>query len=252
MPPRKYRNPSQNVKILIPDSIKIFAYTYLGLFLPTVPLMVLGAAIGGAVPNVPSWAEGNETGSAGGVLAAMLISAGGFGKFIVVLLAFSILGNIAASLYSITLNFQMLLPILVRVPRAVFSVIMTAIIIPVSIKAAESFFASLENFIGIIAYWAAAFIAIVTTEHVVFRKGDCSSYKHSSWNVAQELPSGIAALAAGVMSFGMVVPCMAQIWYVGPIAETTGDIGFEMAMCISAVLYVPFRTLEIRLRGGRL
>jgi len=77
---------------------KVFAYTYGGLIGPTVPLMVLGAAIGGAVPNVPSWAEGNEQNSAGGVLAAMLQPAGGFGKFLVVLLSFSILGNFSATM----------------------------------------------------------------------------------------------------------------------------------------------------------
>lgn len=51
--------------------------------------MILGAAIGGAVPNVPSWSAGYETNSASGVLAAMLHPAGGFGQFVTVLLAVS-------------------------------------------------------------------------------------------------------------------------------------------------------------------
>jgi hypothetical protein len=42
------------------------------------------------------------------------------------------------------------------------------------------------------------------------------------------------------------------VWYTGPIAKTTGDIGFEVAFALSVLLYVPFRTLEIRLQGGRL
>jgi len=191
--------------------LRIFAYTYSGLFIPSVPLMILGVAIGGAVSNVPSWAEGYDTGSAGGVLAAMLSSAGGFGRFVVVLLAFSILGNIAASVYAITLNFQMLLPIFVRVPRLAFSIVITTIIIPVSIKAAESFFDSLENFISVIGYWSAAFISIVVTEHLIFRNGDCSTYEHAIWNVASELPTGIAALGAGALSFALIIPCMSQI-----------------------------------------
>ncbi|KAH0171237.1 cytosine-purine permease, partial [Aureobasidium melanogenum] len=74
---------------MVPEasSAKVFAYTYGGLFLPTVPLLVLGAAIGGACPNVPSWQAGYDSTSVGGVLAAMLEPAGGFGKFVVVLLA---------------------------------------------------------------------------------------------------------------------------------------------------------------------
>jgi purine-cytosine permease-like protein len=229
--------------------IRIFAYVYAGLAGPTIPLMVLGAAIGGAIPNVPSWNEGYENNSIGGVLAAMLSPAGGFGKFMLVIAALSIIGNMAASLYSISINFQMLLPVLVRVPRAVFSIVAIAVIIPVSIKAADSFFDALENFIGIIAYWSAAFTAIVIVEHVVFRKKNYLSYDHAIWDVRKELPTGIPALAAGIMSFGLVVPSMAQIWYTGPIAEKTGDIGFEMAFAVSAILYVPFRALEIRLRG---
>jgi NCS1 nucleoside transporter family len=233
-------------------SWKIFAYTYCGLVVPTIPLMILGAAIGGAVPNVASWTQGYDTDSAGGVLAAMLEPAHGFGKFLVVLLAFSILGNIAATMYSITLNFQLLIPWLVHVPRALFAIVITAIVIPISIRAATSFFNNLENFIGIIGYWASAFVAVVIVEHAWFRKSDYSTYEHGIWNVYKRLPSGIAALAAGVCSFGMVIPCMAQIWYTGPIAVHTGDIGFEMAFVITAILYVPFRYLEIKLQGGNL
>jgi purine-cytosine permease-like protein len=212
-------------------------------------MMVLGAAIGGAVPNNPTWNAMYEEYSVGGVLAAMLSSAGGFGRFIVVILAFSVLGNIAASLYSITLNFQILLPVLLKVPRAVFAIVITAVVIPVSIKAASTFFAALENFIGVIGYWSAAFVAVVVTEHIVFRKQDCSSYDHMSWNVRSALPTGIAGIGAGALSFGLIIPCMSQIWYVGPIAETTGDIGFEVAFFLTALLYLPFRALEIKLRG---
>lgn len=213
--------------------------------------MVLGAAIGGAVPNIPSWQEAYDRDSAGGVLAAMLSPAGGFGKFIVVVLAFSIIGNIAASLYSISLNFQILLPrvLVAHVPRALFAIVITAVIIPVSIKAASSFFDSLENFLGIISYWSAAFVAVVLVEHLLFRKRDCFSYNPEYWNVAEKLPTGVAALAAAVLSFALIIPCMDQIWYVGPIAETTGDIGFEMGFAVSAVLYVPLRALELRFRG---
>ncbi|EER29121.1 hypothetical protein D8B26_000395 [Coccidioides posadasii str. Silveira] len=230
------------------SSKRIFAYVYLGLFVPTVPLMILGAAVGGAVPNVPDWAQAHETGSVGAIFASMLSPAGGFGKFITVLLAFSTLGNIAATIYSITLNFQILLPVLVRVPRALFAFVFIAIIIPISIRAASSFFASLENFIGVIAYWSAAFFSIVTVEHLVFRKGRYESYDPTIWNVGSALPSGVSALAAGVLSFALVIPCMSQTWYVGPIAKKTGDIGFEIALVLSALLYLPLRAAEIKWR----
>lgn len=230
------------------SSKKVFAYTYAGLFLPTVPLMILGAAIGGACANVPSWQAGYDSTSVGGVLAAMLEPAGGFGKFVVVVLAFSLLGNIAATMYSITLNFQLLLPWMIRVPRFLFAIVITAIVIPVAIRAATSFFNNLENFIGVIGYWASAFVAVVVIEHAWFRDSDCSAYDHEKWDKRDMLPSGVAAIAACALSFAVVIPCMAQVWYTGPVAETTGDIGFELAFVVTGLLYVPFRYVEIRLQ----
>lgn len=238
-------------QILTNCSIKIFAYTYSGLCIPTTLLMALGAAIGGAVPQNPTWQVGYKTTSVGGVFAAMLEPVGGFGKFLVVVLSLSILGNIAATMYSISLNFQLLVPWLVRIPRAVFSIVITAIVIPISIRAAVSFFDSLENFIGIIGYWSAAFFAVVTVEHVLFRKSNTSEYDHHAWNRRSLLPSGLSAIAAAVLSFGLVIPCMSQVWYTGPIAVFTGDIGFEVAFVVTAILYVPFRSLEIKMAGKK-
>ena len=59
------------------------------------------------------------------------------------------------------------------------------------------------------------------------------------------------ALAAGLLSVALIVPSMEQVWYTGPIAKYTGDIGFEVAFAVSALLYWPLRTLELR-HGGRL
>lgn len=225
-------------------SWRIFLYAYLGVIVPTIPLMVLGAAIGGAISSVPEWQAGYDNNLVGGVLAAMLAPANGFGSFVVVVLALTLLGNISGSMYSITLNFQTLVPWLARVPRYVFAVIVTAIIIPVSIKAAEDFFVNLENFVGLIGYWTAAFVGVLVAEHWVFRRNDCEAYEHIAWNDARLLPPGLAAITACVLSFGLIIPCMAQIWYTGPIAKTTGDIGFEVALVLAPLLYVPLRWLE--------
>jgi hypothetical protein len=42
---------------------------------------------------------------------------------------------------------------------------------------------------------------------------------------------------------------MAQVWWTGPIAETTGDIGFEVAFVLSGLLYVPLRWAEKKWTG---
>ncbi|OTB02414.1 hypothetical protein M426DRAFT_62360 [Hypoxylon sp. CI-4A] len=231
------------------SSVRLFLYGYLGLVLPSIFLMILGAAIGGAITSIPEWQEGYDTTQVGGVLAAMLSKAGGFGKFVVVVLSLTLLGNISATMYSITLNFQILVPQLVVIPRYMFSIVVTAIIIPISVKAAVKFFDSLENFIALIGYWSAAFVAVLMVEHNVFRGGRYDTYDHDSWNVASRLPWGVAALTASVLSFGLVIPSMSQVWFEGPIAEKAGDIGFEMAFAVTAVLYLPLRFLEKRLSG---
>lgn len=228
---------------------RIFLYTYAGLAVPTTLLMILGSAIGGVLPKNETWRDGYEQHGIGGVLAAMMSTTNGFRIFLLVVLSFSLLGNIAATSYSITLNFQMLVPVLYVVPRYLFAVLLTAIIIPVSINASANFFDSLENFIALIGYWTSAFVGILLVEHFVFRHGECGKYDPEIWNKGAKLPLGLAALGAWVMSFALIVPCMGQVWYTGPIAEKTGDIGFEVGCVTSGLLYVPLRALEKRLTG---
>ncbi|KAJ7741441.1 permease for cytosine/purines, uracil, thiamine, allantoin-domain-containing protein [Mycena maculata] len=235
---------------LRPDapSTRIFWYSYLGLVLPTVALQCFGALIGACLVSVPSWQAGYESGDVGGILDAMLSPAKGFGKFLTVLLALSVMGNVAATFYSISLNMQILMPLLVYVPRYVFSVLATAIVIPLSIVGAHSFYTTLSNFLGLIGYWASTYVAIVLEEHFIFRKGDASLYDLADWNSARKLPTGIAAIVAVMCGIGIAIPSMAQVWYTGPIAKTTGDIGFELAFVVAMVVYPPLRLLEIRIR----
>jgi len=74
-------------------------------------------------------------------------------------------------------------------------------------------------------------------------------YDLDDWDAPRRLPSGIATLAAWIASFGLVIPCMSQVWFTGPIAKRTGDIGFEVAFGVSSVLYLLFRLLETRILG---
>lgn len=231
------------------NRVKVFLYVYGGLLVPSVPLLVLGAALGGAVPNVPEWAAGYEATGIGGVMREMLAPAGGFGLFILVLLSLSVIGNIAISMYSIALNLQMVLPPFAKIHRFFFILVTMAIMIPMAIRAAEAWEESLTNFLAVIGYWAGCFDAVLLTELVVFRRMDYSTYDHASWNVASKLPLGVAAIGASLVSMALVIPGMEEPWYTGPIAKTTGDIGFEMAFVVTALAYLPFRWLEIRLSG---
>jgi purine-cytosine permease-like protein len=217
---------------------------------------------------VPVWDVAYANGNVGGLLEAMLRPTGNFGKFLTVLLSLSVTGNIAATFYSMSLNIQVFVPWLVIIPRYVFSLLATAVyvllricsmndaahditvssVVPLAIVGSHKFYNTLSDFLGLIGYWASAFGAIILVEHFLFRKNDFTAYDLQNWNQPRKLSPGIAALAAGIASVGIIIPCIDQVWFVGPIAKTTGDIGFEVAFFMSGILYVPFRCLEIRLR----
>ena len=68
---------------------KIFSATYIGIFVPTVLVQSLGAAMySGVVTNV-AWKDAYTSSSIGGLLKMALEPAGGFGKFLMVLAALS-------------------------------------------------------------------------------------------------------------------------------------------------------------------
>ncbi|OAA73711.1 purine-cytosine permease FCY21 [Cordyceps fumosorosea ARSEF 2679] len=228
---------------------RVFWYTYLGLMTPTILLMTLGAAIAGAIPNNPAWQDQYDKYLVGGALSGLLAPAGGFGKFVLVILALTLLGNTCGTFYSITLNFQTLLPWLFRVPRYVFALVITVIIVVVSIFAVDNFFVSIENAVSLIGYWSSQFCAVVIVEDVVFRRRDPAAYDHAAWCDARRLPLGVAAMGAGVLAWGLIVPAMNQVYFTGPIAKHTGDIGFELAFFCSGLLYIPLRYAEKRLSG---
>ncbi|KIJ50895.1 hypothetical protein M422DRAFT_158959, partial [Sphaerobolus stellatus SS14] len=174
-----------------------------------------------------------------------------FGKFLMVLLSLSFMGNIAATFYSISLNFQIMFPFLAAVPRYVFSIVGTAIVIPLAIAGAHRFFDTLSNFLGLIGYWSGTYAIILTIEHFLFRKGDTANYDPSIWNNPRKLPVGLAAFLSLAAGFCIAIPAMDQVWYVGPIAKKTGDLGFELAFVTGLVVYPVLRWVEIKVSGRR-
>ncbi len=87
---------------------------------------------------------------------------------------------------------------------------------------------------------------MLIVEHTYFRKNRFENYDPEIWNVPSRLPLGCAALGSGFLSFGLVIPCVSQVWFTGPIAKITGDLGFEVAFVLNLVLYPPLRWLEIK------
>ena len=80
------------------------------------------------------------------------------------------------------------------------------------------------------------------------RRGSFAAYDYRYWDDYRRLPTGLPALGACLLACALIVPSIDQVWFVGPIAEKTGDIGFELAFVSTPVFYVPLRYLELRFR----
>ncbi|PPQ80372.1 hypothetical protein CVT26_008273 [Gymnopilus dilepis] len=251
------------------SSWKVFTYAYLGLFLPNVWRLSLhtvvfqsddslflqifvqsfGVAVAIAATTIPSWNDGFAGGNVGGLIEAIYQPLGNFGKFLTVIMSLSVAPNLVSIFYSASLNYQVIVPRLFVVPRYIFTLLTAAIVLPLAIVGAHRFDAAITNFLGLIGYWASAYVIILLIEHFYFRSNKFSNYDLDIWNDPKRLPWGLAALGAGVLSFALVIPCMSQVWFTGPLAKKTGDLGFEVALVLSGILYPPLRWLEIKSMG---
>ncbi|KAK1716037.1 uncharacterized protein BDZ83DRAFT_587727, partial [Colletotrichum acutatum] len=75
---------------------------------------------------------------------------------------------------------------------------------------------------------------------------NCARYDPDAWDDAARLPLGVASFGSCVSCLGVVVPCMAQMWW---IAETAGNIGCKLTFVVSRLLNLTIRSLERRVSG---
>ncbi|KAJ7636859.1 cytosine-purine permease [Roridomyces roridus] len=228
------------------SSPMIFARTYFGLFIPSLMTHLLGAAFASAASSVPAWAAAYEGGNnTGGLVAAILEPVHGFGKFLLVTMALSIVGACGPIMYSFGMSLMNVHPVFAKIPRYIFAMVATAIGIPLAIYAERNFYSSLVTFLDIIGYWTGSFSAIILMEHVVFRRLEFTRYKVEEWNNPRKLPPGLAAVLAFALSFALIVPCMDQSFFVGPLAKKgTGDLGIMVGFALTCITYTALRAVE--------
>lgn len=233
---------------------KVFLFTFIGLIIPLLFTQILGAAVmtaasanGGQNVYMDQYTESGI----GGLLAQVLVpKLGGFGKFCLIVLALSIIGNNIPNIYSVSLTMQVLSRYTQRVPRFIWTFIATCVYIAIAIPGYTHFQRVLQNFMDLIGYWLAIYEGIALTEHFVFRRST-ASYRPQDYDNPSALPPGIAAVVAFCFGVAGMVLGMDQVWYTGVIAKTAGtefggDVGFELAFAFAAVSYLGLRTLEKR------
>ncbi|KAJ3546372.1 hypothetical protein NM688_g5523 [Phlebia brevispora] len=228
------------------STIKIFSYTYTGFITASITVHFLGAIFAACAVSVPAWEAGFDNGNnVGGLIAAVLSPLGGFGKFLCVLLAISIPSACAPTMYTFGSSFMTIGSYFAMVPRYVYIIVAEAILIPVAVIGATSFYETFVDVLSIIGYWSVVWSIIILTEHFVFRRNTWARYDMEGWDTARRLPWGLAAVFAFACAFGIIIPSMDQAWYTGPIAKAgTGDIGILAGSGVAFLLYLVFRTAE--------
>lgn len=148
---------------------RVFALTFLGLFLPITLVEILGAAL--MTIQSPAYPAAFSSGGTGALLAQTLSPLGGFGKFLLVLLALSVIANNIPNTYSAGLSAQALGAPLARIPRFFWTVLAFLVYTVAGVVGREHFSSILSNFLAVLGYWTAFFVVVVAEEHFIFRRG---------------------------------------------------------------------------------
>lgn len=230
---------------------EVFWWTFLGIFIPCVLLETLGMAFTTAFASNKVWSTAfGPTGDVGGLLSAVVAPLQGFGTFLLVLLALSIIANNIPNDYSLGLSVQVFGKWFQSVKRYIWTFIGAVIYVCIAIIGSANFSHTLNNFLLLVAYWLGPFAIILITEHFVFRRG---KYNVDDWNNPSRLPLGWAAIVAMCLGIVGVVLGADQSYFQGFIARLVNppygiDIGFELGVVFAFITYLILRPIELRQR----
>jgi NCS1 nucleoside transporter family len=236
----RYYSPSASKKA-------IALWSGLGLFLSCALLEIVGAAA--ATLTGANGAGSNPTGAFTGLLATPLAD------FTLLAIALGAVSANVLNIYSGALSFTALgikLPLSLR--RAAVALGFGAIGFFLAWSGLHNAGTKYENFLLIISYWIAPWLAVYFCDQVLRRDPDEAllfDTKHTNW-------AGPVAMAAGM---GLSIWLFSnQTEYIGVVPShvpSVGDLTFEVGFVITAVIYLGWhalagrsRTLVTRLRGA--
>lgn len=208
--------------------VRTFVTTVVGLCISFTPMFILGIGLGsGIVANV-SWEVAYSV-SQGALIVEGLRPLGAFGSFCAVLIAMGLVSNLVAPTYAGGIDWQALGWRFERVPRVAWNTLSVIIYTVCAIAGRGSLAIIFTNYLALMGYWVSIWIAIVLEEHLIFRKWRGLGWTWENWNEPQKLPVGMAAFVAFLIGWVGAILCMAQVWYIGPIAATVGDYGADVS-----------------------
>lgn len=232
---------------------KVFAVTMVGLALSFTFAFVVGIGLGSGITSNPLWAAAFDV-SEGALIVEGFRPLGGFGSFCSVIVALGLIANLILPVYAAGVDFQTLGTNFEKIPRVVWNTVGTIIFTVCAIAGRANLAEIFTNFLALMGYWVSIWIAIVLEEHLIFRSWRGLGWNWDAWDDHRKLPVGLAALAAFLVGWAGAIICMAQVWYIGPLAALVGEHGGDMGNFVgfawALIVFPPLRWLEIR-RFGR-
>ena len=229
---------------------KIFTLTLLGLSLSFSFVNLLGVGLASGTFTNQSWADAYAV-SPSALIVAGYDGLGGFGRFCSVIVSLGVVANNIPGTYSAAISMQVLGRYLARLHRWFLTCVCVLIYTACALGGRNNLFDIFENFLALMGYWVAFFIAIVLEEQWVFRRH--RRYDWTVWKDWRKLPLGVAALTAFLVGWAGAVLCMDQVYFVGPIAKMVGDDGGDLGIWVgaswTALVYPPLRVLELKIVG---
>lgn len=233
----------------------IFVMTLAGLTLSFTFALVLGIGLASGINTSTAYANAWNNSQGGSGSGALLVEAyagplGSFGKFCAVVAALGGIANTIPPTYASGIDFQLLGRYFRRVPRIVWNTFGVVIYTVCALAGRNHLGEIFTNFLALMGYWVAIWVAILAEEHLIFRKASVIHYDWNVWDDKTQLPVGIAALVAFLVGWVGAILCMAQVWWIGPLARLVGDYGADMGNYVgfswAALVYPPLRWIELK------
>ncbi|KAI5954489.1 TPN1 [Candida jiufengensis] len=270
--------------ILFPETtpdVQIFTITLLGIFIPTTFVGVAGLLIGNVALTYKPWGDAYENFGMGGLLNEAFKPWGGGGKFLLILIFFSLISNNILNTYSAAFGVQLAGSGFAKVPRWLWAVALTAVYLICALVGRNKFATILGNFLPMVGYWISMYFIMLLEENVIFRTDrfkylyekefsneqeesesmdlkqkihyptrSKQHYNFKIWNDYDKLTQGIAATCSFIIGATGAAVGMSQTYWIGPVArriggEYGGDIAMWLCMGFSGLCYPVFRYIEL-------
>ncbi|KAL4780761.1 permease for cytosine/purines, uracil, thiamine, allantoin-domain-containing protein [Aspergillus varians] len=234
--------------------IKLFSLSLFGLLASFTLAFLCGIGIASGITAHPEYAAAYDNGQ-GALIVEGFSPLHTFGKFCSVIVALGLIANAIAPTYSAGVDFQVLGRYAEKVPRAIWNTFGVVIYTVCALVGRSHLSEIFTNFLALMGYFVAIWLAIVLEERFIFRRGrSANAYNWAVWDDPSKHPVGVAALIAFCVGWVGAILCMAQVWYIGPLAGLVGDYGADMGNYVgfswAALVYPPLRYIERR-RFGR-